>query len=145
MTFAAIDYLMSLDPYWYSTVYGFMIVMGQTVTAMSVAIAILTLARALRTDGAPGYTAAFARSRKLLLAIVMLWAYVNFSQLLITWSGNLPRKSLVYQALERRLGMGWADPAHRALRLPFPLLLSQDLKKNPEPSPPSPFTHRRAS
>jgi hypothetical protein len=69
---------------------------------------------------------------KLLFALVMLWAYLNFSQLLITWSGNLPTEIMWYI---KRWNGGWGWVALLMLLghfvLPFLLLLSQDLKKNP--------------
>lgn len=132
MTFAAIDYLMTLEPYWYSTVYGFMIVMGQTVTAMSVAIVILTLAVRFEPMAHLVTPRHLRDLGTLLLAIVMLWAYVNFAQLLITWSGNLPMEVAWYI---KRWNGGWGWVGLILLIghfcLPFLLLLSQDLKKNP--------------
>ncbi|MDE3197117.1 MAG: hypothetical protein KGN84_12270, partial [Acidobacteriota bacterium] len=70
---------------------------------------------------------------KLMLALVMLWAYTNFGQLLITWSGNLPSEVIWY--IKRwNGGWGWVGVilliGHFCL--PFLLLLSQDLKKNPK-------------
>ncbi|MEP6714984.1 MAG: hypothetical protein ABJC09_05385 [Terriglobia bacterium] len=132
MTFASIDYLMTLEPYWYSTVYGFMVVMGMCLTAMSVAIAVLAmLSRFSPMDHA--ITSKHLHDLgKLLLSLVMLWAYMNFSQLLITWSGNLPTEIMWYI---KRWNGGWGWVALILLIghfiLPFVLLLSQDLKKNP--------------
>jgi hypothetical protein len=133
MTFCAVDYLMTLEPYWYSTVYGFMIVIGGCLTAMSVVVATLvTLAKFEPMEHA------ITRKHlhdlgKLMLALVMLWAYLNFSQLLITWSGNLPTEVIWYI---KRWNGGWGWVALILLIghfiLPFLLLLSQDLKKNPK-------------
>ena len=73
---------------------------------------------------------------KLMLAIVMLWAYLSFSQYLIIYSGNLPQEISWYV---RRLngGWGWVGLALLLLHfaLPFALLLSQSLKKNPKTIP----------
>jgi hypothetical protein len=132
MTFCAVDYLMTLDPYWYSTVYGFMIVIGGCLTAMSVTIATLTVLARYE----PMHHAITKRHLhdlgKLLFALTMLWAYLNFSQLLITWSANLPTEIGWYI---RRWNGGWGWVGILMLvghfLLPFLLLLSQDLKKNP--------------
>jgi hypothetical protein len=131
MTFCAIDYLMVLEPYWYSTVYGFMIVIGGCLTALSVVVATLTIT--VRFE--PMHHAITKKHLhdlgKLLLALTMLWAYLNFSQLLITWSGNLPTEIGWYI---KRWNGGWGWVGILMLTghfvLPFLLLLSQDLKKN---------------
>ena len=133
MTFCAVDYLMTLEPYWYSTVYGFMIVIGGCLTAMSVIVATLTVLAQYE----PMHHAISKRHLhdlgKLMFALVMLWAYLNFSQLLITWSGNLPTEVVWYI---KRWNGGWGWIALILLIghfiLPFLLLLSQDLKKNPK-------------
>jgi hypothetical protein len=132
MTFCAVDYLMTLEPHWFSTVYGFMIVIGQCLTAMSLMVATLVfLAKYAPMDH--GVTKKHLHDLgKLMLALVMLWAYLNFAQLLITWSGNLPTEIMWYI---KRWNGGWGWVALILLFghfvLPFLLLLSQDLKKNP--------------
>jgi hypothetical protein len=132
MTFCAVDYLMTLEPYWFSTVYGFMIVIGQCLTAMSLMVATLVfLAKYAPMDH--GVTKKHLHDLgKLMLALVMLWAYLNFAQLLITWSGNLPTEIMWYI---KRWNGGWGWVSLILLFghfvLPFLLLLSQDLKKNP--------------
>jgi hypothetical protein len=132
MTFCAVDYLMTLEPYWYSTMYGFIVVIGQALTAMAIVIATLVLT----ANFAPMNHAVTKKHLhdlgKLLLALVMLWAYTNFGQLLITWSGNLPSE-IVWYIKRWNGGWGWVGLilliGHFCL--PFVLLLSQDLKKNP--------------
>src|SRR5260221_10483647 len=82
MSFAAIDWAMSLSPHWASTIYGFIFIAGQLISSMSLMIAIVVLLA--RT----GPLAGILQPRhihdlgKLLLAFVMLWAYFQFSQLL---------------------------------------------------------------
>jgi hypothetical protein len=129
MTFASVDWVMSLDPEWYSTIFGLLTVAGQGLMALALAIAVLAL---IYPSGAlgPHVTARhFHDLGKLLLAFVMLWAYLAFSQFLIIWSGNLPEEIPWY--IERLRG-GWGVVAlllvlgHFAL--PFTLLLSRDLK-----------------
>ena len=131
MSFAAIDWVMSLSPHWASTIYGFLFVAGQLVSSMSFMISTVVLLA--RTE--PFSNVLQARHLhdlgKLLLAFVMLWAYFDFSQLLIIWSGNLPEEITFYRT---RLYGEWGVVAVIVLVfhffVPFLLLLSQDLKRN---------------
>jgi len=133
MTFCAIDYLMTLEPYWYSTVYGFMIVIGACLTAMSVVVATLVMLAKYEPMEHALTKKHLHDLGKLMLALVMLWAYLNFSQLLITWSGNLPSE-IVWYIKRWNGGWGWVGVILLVghFVLPFLLLLSQDLKKNPK-------------
>lgn len=130
-TLASVDWIMSLDPLWYSSLFGVYFIGGQAVSAFAFVVpAALWLAgrepmsRALRPRHFHDYG-------KLLLAFVMLWAYFAMSQLLIIWSGNLAEEVTWY--LERVHG-SWKLVAivlgvfHFAL--PFLLLLSRDLKRD---------------
>jgi hypothetical protein len=131
MTFAAIDWVMSLSPHWASTIYGFLFVIGQLISSMSLMIAVVVLLS--KTEPMAG----LIQDRhlhdlgKLLLAFVMLWAYFGFSQLLIIWSGNLPEEITFYRS---RLYGGWGVVAVIVLVfhffVPFFLLLSRDVKRN---------------
>jgi hypothetical protein len=131
MTFAAIDWVMSLSPHWASTIYGFLFVIGQLISSMSLMIAVVVLLS--KTEPMAG----LIQERhlhdlgKLLLAFVMLWAYFGFSQLLIIWSGNLPEEITFYRS---RLYGGWGVVAVIVLVfhffVPFFLLLSRDVKRN---------------
>jgi len=131
MTFAAIDWVMSLSPHWASTIYGFLFVIGQLISSMSLMIAVLVLLS--RTAPMEG----LIQSRhlhdlgKLLLAFVMLWAYFGFSQLLIIWSGNLPEEISFYRT---RLYGGWGVVAVIVLIfhffVPFFFLLPRDVKRS---------------
>jgi hypothetical protein len=131
MTFAAIDWVMSLSPHWASTIYGFLFVIGQLISSMSLMIAVLVLLS--RTAPMEG----LIQSRhlhdlgKLLLAFVMLWAYFGFSQLLIIWSGNLPEEISFYRS---RLYGGWGVVAVLVLIfhffVPFFFLLPRDVKRS---------------
>jgi len=133
MSFAAVDWAMSLEPHWFSTIYGVIYMGGSALTAFAVVIPIA----ALLMQHAPlkGLVTPDQLSDlgKLMLAFVMLWAYFNFSQFLIMWSGNLPEEITWYLA---RLHGGWQWVAllivlaHFAL--PFALLLSRRLKRDPQ-------------
>jgi hypothetical protein len=132
MSLAAVDWIMSLDPHWYSTIFGFIMVVGQALSAMSFAVAILAIFAArdpMNRVVEPGH---FHDLGKLMLALVMLWAYFSFSQFLIIWAGNLPEEIPFYL---RRFDGGWGYfsllIAFGHFILPFCLLLSRDLKRRP--------------
>ena len=131
ITFATTDWVMSLDPHWFSTIWGLMFTAGFGLSALALTTVVLS------TVGATGALAGHLAPRhfhdfgKLLLAFTMLWAYLNFSQFLIIWSGNLPEEIPWY--IERMHG-GWGVIAIALIVghffLPFLLLLSRDLKKS---------------
>jgi hypothetical protein len=131
MSFAAIDWVMSISPHWASTIYGFLFVAGQLISSMALMIALVVLlARSGPLSGVlqPRHIHDLG---KLLLAFVMLWAYFSFSQLLIIWSGNQPEEITFYYS---RLHSQWGVVAVLVLIfhffVPFFLLLSRDLKRN---------------
>jgi hypothetical protein len=130
MTFASVDWLMSLEPHWYSTIFGLILVAGQGLAAFAFVIAVLAMLATTEpyaTYLSPGH---FLDLGKLLLAFVMLWAYFSFSQFLIIWAGNLPEEIPFFA---ERLKHGWQYVSLVLLlghfALPFALLLSRDLKK----------------
>ncbi|HJY86183.1 MAG TPA: hypothetical protein VKE24_05030 [Candidatus Acidoferrales bacterium] len=129
-TFAAVDWMMSLEPRWYSTIFGLLVVGGQLLSALAFAIVMIAL---LSTYGPLGRVLEPWHVHdlgKLLLAFVMVWAYLAFSQLLIIWSGNLPEEIPWYL---NRLEGGWRWVGVALIlfhfALPFSLLLSRDLKR----------------
>jgi hypothetical protein len=132
ITFWSIDWLMSLEPRWYSTMYGVLLMAGQALSALAFVIAVTILLS--RYQPLAGFLSAehLHDLGKLLLAFVMFWAYVSFSQYLIIWAGNLPEEIPWYL---RRLqgGWGWFGIALIVLHfaLPFLLLLSADANRNP--------------
>jgi hypothetical protein len=132
ITFAAIDFLMSLDVTWASTIYGFLIAIGQGLSAMSLVVAVVVLCAKYSPMDHALTSKHLHDLGKLMLALVMLWAYLSFSQYLIIYSGNLPQEITWYI---RRLNGGWQWVGLALLllhfALPFSLLLSQSLKKNP--------------
>jgi hypothetical protein len=130
VTFAAFDWAMSLEPEWYSTIYGMLWMVGQALSALAFAIAMV----ALLSDTAPlsrlSLTDNLHDLGNLLLAFVMLWAYLSFSQLLIIWSGNLPEEIPWYLS---RIHHGWEWVAGALITLhffvPFFLLLARSRKR----------------
>ena len=89
VTFASIDWVMSLEPQWYSTIYGLLFMVGQALTAMAFAIAILIWFSDRKPLSQVVRPAQFQDLGSFLLTFVMLWAYMEFSQFLIIWGGNL--------------------------------------------------------
>ncbi len=130
ITFASFDWVMSLDPHWFSTIFGLLFMVGQGVSALAFTIGIaFVLSRTAPMDHVLT-PAKFHDYGKLLFAFVMLWAYLSFSQFLIIWSANLPEEIPWYI---RRFSNGWG-PVSLALALghfclPFLILLSRDIKR----------------
>ena len=131
VTFAAIDWFMSLDPEWSSTIYGFIFVAAWSLSALAFVIAVMAMLSKHEPMNAVVAHLHFHDLGKLLLALVMLWAYFAFSQFLIIWSGNLPEEIRWY--LPRTRG-GWGVTALAVVILhfafPFLFLLSRSLKRN---------------
>jgi len=131
VTFMAVDWVLSVDPKWFSTIFGMLFMVNQALTAM----AFLTTLMVLLSYQKPMSEVLTPRHLhdlgKFLLAMVMVWAYFSFSQFLIIWAGNLPEEIPWYLT---RLNNGWQYVGlllvfgHFAL--PFALLLSRDLKRN---------------
>lgn len=130
VSFAAIDWGMSLEPHWFSTIYGLIAMAGWGLSALALMITIASFL-AKHEPMAEAYAPLhFHDWGKLLLALVMLYAYFSFSQFLITWSGNLPEEIPFYL---RRLRGGWEYVGVAMIlfhfALPFALLLSRSLKR----------------
>ena len=131
MTFASIDWVMSLAPGWYSSILGMLIVGGQGLGALAFIIIIMLLLAHHELMADLLQPRHFHDLGKLLLAFVMVWAYFAFSQLLIIWAGNLTTEIPWYL---HRLNTSWRMVGlfivvfHFAV--PFMLLLSRDLKRN---------------
>jgi hypothetical protein len=129
-SFASVDWVMSLDPHWGSTIYGLIFLVGQGLSALCFCIILLTLLTRYSPYDEIVKPMQFHDIGKLTLAFVMLFAYFSFSQWLIIWSGNLPDEISWY--LQRiRGGWGWIILAiiffHFAL--PFTMLLSRERKR----------------
>ena len=131
VTFASVDWVMSLDPHWFSTIYGILFMGGQGVSAMCFVIGISVLLVQHQPMSAVIRPTHIHDLGKLLLAFVMLWAYFAFSQFLIIWSGNLPEEIPWYL---HRLHGPWQVIALALVlfhfALPFLVLLSRDLKRH---------------
>jgi hypothetical protein len=124
--------MMSLEPHWFSTIYGLLVITGQVLSAFAFVIAVGALLMQFKPISDVMTGTIFHDLGKLMFAFVMIWAYLAFSQFLIIWSGNLPEEIPWYV---HRLHHGWQIIGlililfHFAI--PFLLLLSRDMKKNP--------------
>jgi hypothetical protein len=131
VTFAAVDWVMTLDPHWYSTMWGLLFVAGWALSTFSFAVVLL----AWLSDREPMNRIVGKRHfhdiGKLMLAFTMVWAYFNFSQYLIIWSGNIPEETKWYLP---RIQGGWGAIALALIvfhfAFPFLVLLSRDIKRN---------------
>ena len=132
MTFAAVDWVMSLDPHWYSTVYGVLFIVGQGLSTIAFATLAATLLRRRPPLDAAVEPAHLNDLGNLMLTFVMLWAYIAYSQLLIIWSGNL-EEEIPWYALRLSGGRQGIALALILLHfgLPFLLLLHRPIKRNP--------------
>lgn len=131
VTFAGVDWVMSLDAEWFSTIFGLLTIAGQGVLSIAFLIAVCVVLRKYEPMSHVLQPKHFHDLGKLQLALVMVWAYFSFSQLLIIWSGNLPEEIPWY--LRRFEGQWrWIGIGLIVLHfvMPFLLLLSRDLKKN---------------
>ena len=127
MTFAAIDWGMSLEPHWYSGIYGVIFIIGQALAGLAFAVLMGTFGPSRPPVDRPLWPKRDLGN--LLLAFTMLWTYVSFSQFLIIWFGDLPEEVVYYT---RRNALGWEWLALLLVSLhfavPFLLLLSGDVK-----------------
>lgn len=131
VSFAAIDWVMSLNPSWISTIYGLIFVAGQLIAALAFAIVIervLFKYEPMKTLLKPSYVHDHGN---FMLAFIMVWAYFSFSQWLIIWAGNLPEEITWYF---RRLHGGWQFVGLFLVVfhffVPFFLLLSRSFKRD---------------
>lgn len=133
VTFAAVDWVMTLDPHYFSTIWGLLFVAGWALSFLCFGVVVL----AYLSDIAPMDRVLGRRHfhdlGKLMLALIMIWAYFNFSQYLIIFSGNIPEETRWFIARTSG-GWGWVAWAlvlfHFAA--PFLVLLLQDLKRRPK-------------
>ncbi len=91
-TFAFVDWLMSTEPDWYSTIFPVIILIGQILSAFALATVLLYWVHRDEPFGGVVNRTHFHDLGNLLLAFVVFWTYVTYSQLLIIYSGNLPRE-----------------------------------------------------
>jgi len=132
VTFMSVDWVMSLDPHWYSTIFGVWMLGGMGLATLAFTILVLSALVKFEPMNRVAHADIFHDLGKLMFAFTMLWTYFSVSQLLIIWSANLPEEVPFY--LERLNGP-WRPISIGLLILqfvfPFLFLLSRDLKRNP--------------
>ena len=131
VTFATVDWMLMLDAHWFSTIWGLLFIAGWALSCYCFCVMVL----AFLSDKAPMDTVIGKRHfhdlGKLMLALVMVWAYFNFSQFLIIWAGNLPEET-GWWLTRMKGGWGWIGAALIFFHFAFPflVLLQQDFKRH---------------
>ena len=131
MNFASTDWVMSLEPDWYSTIFVTVFMAGQFLGALALMTALLAAFSGNTPLSESIPNKAFHDLGNMLLAFVIFWIYVSFSQFLVIWSGNLPKEISWYL---RRSAGGWQWLALALMLcqffIPFALLLSRAAKRH---------------
>lgn len=131
VTFAVVDWTMSINPHWFSTMWGLLYVVGQALSAL--AFAIFMLARLSREKPMAQVVnpSHFHDLGKLLFAFIMLWAYLSFSQFIIIYSANTQEEIPHYwvRAQNGWEWVGWTLVVFHFV-LPYVLLLARDVKRD---------------
>jgi hypothetical protein len=129
-SFAIIDWVMSLQARWISTIYGLIFVASQALSAFCFCVVIETILSKRKPVSDYLTDTEIHDHGKFMLAFVMVWTYFNFSQWLIIWAGNLPEEIPWYV---RRMNGGWEYVGLLLVvfqfAVPFALLLSRQLKR----------------
>jgi hypothetical protein len=131
LTFAMVDWTMSVNPHWFSTIWGMLYAGGQGLSAFAFGICVLVMLSQTAPLNRVLTSHHFHDLGKFLFAFLMLWAYLSFSQFLIIWSANIPEEIPHY--LDRwENSYKWLSifivVGH--FMIPYALLLSRDLKRN---------------
>ena len=131
ITFAAIDWIMSIDPSWISTIFGLSFLIGQVLSALCFAVVVERILFRYKPMSELLKPEQVHDHGKFMFAFIMVWAYFAFSQWLIIWAGNLPEEITWYM---RRLNGGWGYVGlvlvlfHFAV--PFVFLISRPFKRD---------------
>jgi hypothetical protein len=133
VTFLVIDLVMSLQAEWFSTIFGMIFLVGQLISAVSFLVLMLMLLGRHEPLASTLQSKHFHDLGNLMLAFVILFAYLSYSQFLLIWSANLPNENPWYL---RRLFNGWGVVAWIVLlfhfAVPFLLLLMRFIKRRGE-------------
>jgi hypothetical protein len=133
VTFFSIDWIMSLEPHWFSTIFGMIFMVLQVLSALALAVFVAGFLSQYEPIASVISSDRFNDLGNLVLTFVMLWAYLSFSQFLIIWAGDLINEIPWY--LTRARG-GWAMIAvlliFLSFAIPFFLLLMRPIKRRVE-------------
>jgi hypothetical protein len=131
VTVYATDFVMSLEPEWFSTIFGALFGIGQVVTAWAFCVGLFVLLSDRPPLSEVAQKQTLSDFGSFLMAFIMIWAYMGLSQFLLIWSGNLPEETPWYI---KRLRDGWWVVGTALILLhfftPFALLLSTSIKRN---------------
>jgi hypothetical protein len=131
ITFATIDWVMSIDPSWISTIFGLSFLIGQVLSALCFAVVVERILFRYKPMSELLKPEQVHDHGKFMLAFIMVWAYFSFSQWLIIWAGNLPEEITWYM---RRLNGGWGYVGLVLVLfhfgVPFVLLISRPFKRD---------------
>lgn len=131
ISFAVIDWVMSLDARWISTIYPMIFIAGQALLAICFVVVVEAILFSYPPESEILQPSELHDHGNLILTFIMLWAYFSFSQLLIIWAGNLPDEISWYY---RRWFGGWqflgVGLALFHFAVPFALLLSRQRKRH---------------
>lgn len=130
VTFASVDWVMSLEPRWYSTIYGLLFMVGQALAALAFSVIVLIWLSNREPLSEVVRPSHFQDLGSFLLAFVMLWAYLEFSQFLIIWGGNLSEEIPWYlRRMQGTRGQVGLLLVLLNFALPFFLLLFRNVKR----------------
>lgn len=131
VTFASVDWIMSLEPHWFSTIFGVQTLVGYVLATIAGATMVLVFLSDYRPMSDVIRPKIYHDLGNLMFAFNMFWAYIAFSQLLIIYAANLAEETPWYQ---HRLEGGWEWVAYSLIALhfatPFAILLSRRNKRN---------------
>jgi hypothetical protein len=127
---ASFDWLMSLDPHWYSTIFGVYVYSGAALGFVAALILILLSFRAADVLRYSVNHEHYHDLGKWLFALTVFWAYIAFSQYMLIWYGNLPEETVWFRT---RLTGSWRGVSVLLVAghflLPFFLLISRTAKR----------------
>ncbi|MBI4875776.1 MAG: hypothetical protein HY822_14165 [Acidobacteria bacterium] len=131
VTMASVDWLMSLEPHWYSTIFGVYIFSGGVLAFVATLTLVLLLFRRAGVLAGAVTVGHYHDLGKWMFALTIFWAYIAFSQYLLIWYANLPEETIWFQ---HRLEGNWIYISGVLLfgrfLLPFVVLLARAPKRN---------------
>ncbi|MEM9188540.1 MAG: hypothetical protein AAGF12_05165 [Myxococcota bacterium] len=131
LTFAGLDWVMSLEPTWYSTIYGVYLFAGSAVAGYAVIIVTTLFLRSKGLLGSAVNTEHYHDLGKMTFGFVVFWAYIGFSQMMLIWYANIPEETVYYHY--RWHADGWRGVSMLLIfghfAIPFVFLMSRKVKR----------------
>lgn len=131
ITFASIDWIMALDPHWYSTMFGVYYFAGAIVAIYATLVLLSMALQSHKAFGKVFNVEHFHDLGKLMFAHTAFWAYIAFSQYFLIWYANIPEETLFFKhrAVDSWLWVSIALAVGHFC-IPFVVLLSARMKRN---------------